>query len=295
MLIEGGRLVEKQTAMSSECSSGCQTGWTTYFLHSSDVRNSLSYRDGESFRGVEEEEEGLSMISDASSGPPHFNEDDGNGRFLYSALVPADGGKKKRTLVEQERNQHSSALDDTASSQLCNNPEVNSFTDCNYRMKKSMEETFFQSQEQALQAQSALKLQMGYSQCSACVKQNPTRPHIRGAAHVASGVTLAAYSPHTGKNSEASLLSSPRSHAGTDASSSTPRRCCRLLPLSPLHVAFGGTPSATPHARKSAPLSRTSPPTLPVVDACHLRCRTASLLSSSPLTASTAPAHHSPR
>ncbi|XP_042457419.1 uncharacterized protein LOC122041704 [Zingiber officinale] len=175
MLIEGGRLVEKQTAMSSECSSGCQSGWTTYFLHSSDVRNSLSYGEGESFRGVEEEE-GLSMISDASSGPPHFNEDDGNGRFLYSALVPADGGKKKRTLVEQQRNQHSSALDDTASSQLFNNPEVNSFTDCNYRMKKSMEETFFQSQEQVLQAQSALRVQMGYSQCSACVKQNPTRP-----------------------------------------------------------------------------------------------------------------------
>ncbi|XP_074583065.1 protein SOB FIVE-LIKE 5-like [Curcuma longa] len=171
--------------MSSECSSGCQSGWTTYFVHSSDERNSLCYRDGESFRGVEEEE-GLSMISDASSGPPHFGEDDGNGCFLYSALAPADGGKKKRTLVEQQRNQHSSALDDTASSQLFNNSE-NSFTDCNYRTKKSMEETLDFSYDFStsflatnfLHAQSALRVQMGYSQCSACVKQNPTRPGSR--------------------------------------------------------------------------------------------------------------------
>ncbi|XP_042424068.1 protein SOB FIVE-LIKE 5-like [Zingiber officinale] len=158
--------------MSSECSSGCQSGWTTYFVHSSE--------DGESFRRVEEED--LSMISDASSGPQHFNEVNGNGYcYLYSALLPADGGKKKRTLVEPQQIQRSSVLDDTASSHLLTNSK-NSFTDCNYQMKESMEEIVdfpYDFSTTQFQANSALRMQMGHSQSSVCAKPTATRPGSR--------------------------------------------------------------------------------------------------------------------
>lgn len=65
------------------------------------------------------------MISDASSGPQHFNEVNGNGYcYLYSALVPADGGKKKRAMVEPQQKQRSSVLDDTASSHRLTNSKA---------------------------------------------------------------------------------------------------------------------------------------------------------------------------
>ncbi|URE08418.1 hypothetical protein MUK42_23521 [Musa troglodytarum] len=41
--------------VSSDCSNGCQSGWTDYLGQSS-----------------EEREDDLSMVSDASTGPPHF-------------------------------------------------------------------------------------------------------------------------------------------------------------------------------------------------------------------------------
>ncbi|CAL9121724.1 unnamed protein product [Musa textilis] len=131
--------------MSSECSSGCQSGWTMYLAQSSDEQSSLRHKDASSFHGQEEEEEeeeDLSMISDASSGPPQLHEvDDERGHCyrhstplwesngcLHFASAPAaamgrDGGKKKRAEAAQQRD-HSSVLDDTASSQLLSSSQA---------------------------------------------------------------------------------------------------------------------------------------------------------------------------
>ena len=61
-------------AASSECSSGCQSGWTTYLDdHSSSYSRGTARFDGKAARQPYycdySEEDDLSMISDASSGP----------------------------------------------------------------------------------------------------------------------------------------------------------------------------------------------------------------------------------
>ncbi|CAL9056106.1 unnamed protein product [Musa banksii] len=139
--------------MSSECSSGCQSGWTMYLAQSSDEQSSLRHKDASSFHEQEEEEEeqeeeDLSMISDASSGPPQLHEvDDERGHYyrhstprwesngcLHFASAPAaamgrDGGKKRRAEAAQQRD-HSSVLDDTASSQLLSSSQACSSSLC---------------------------------------------------------------------------------------------------------------------------------------------------------------------
>lgn len=119
MLNELGRGVEEKEKkeMGSECNSGCQSGWTIYLVHSSDEQSSLTHKRGGCFQ-TEEEEEDLSMISDASSWPPHL---DGTGYCcIFSAPVPTDDGKKGRAAAEQPQKQHA-VLEDTASSQLFRN------------------------------------------------------------------------------------------------------------------------------------------------------------------------------
>ncbi|KAL5561394.1 hypothetical protein UlMin_031141 [Ulmus minor] len=117
--------------LASECSSGCESGWTLY-LEQSFLSPNASHK-GSGFVGKngfcdeykdkrtqevdeEEEEEDLSMVSDASSGPPHFHEDE-----VYSnddvKLSKTDG--KKHKFKEQRRGkdqEQSCFLDDTASS-----------------------------------------------------------------------------------------------------------------------------------------------------------------------------------
>lgn len=129
-------------AMASECSSGCESGWTLYLEHSLLSQN-VSHKDAPLISGHEEfyedkdkrareeettEEEDLSMVSDASSGPPHFLDDEAyfnedNGCFQYSesdAAKMAKTAKKKQKVKEHEPcgdHQHlPSFLDDTASS-----------------------------------------------------------------------------------------------------------------------------------------------------------------------------------
>ncbi|KAA8536286.1 hypothetical protein F0562_028764 [Nyssa sinensis] len=78
----------------------------------------------------EDEEENLSMVSDASSGPPHFHEDenygnDDNGCFYQSpinATMPKNGGKKEEIKANrrQKVQEQSSFLEDTASSPIFN-------------------------------------------------------------------------------------------------------------------------------------------------------------------------------
>lgn len=130
--------------LASECSSGCESGWTLYlehsFLSADPLHRGSGFVDGEVKRGKdeaeeeEEEEEDLSMVSDASSGPPHFQEDEGycnddNGCFyphsMAATLVKNNGKRQKirthRGRVEQE---DPSFLDDTASSPLFNFSKV---------------------------------------------------------------------------------------------------------------------------------------------------------------------------
>lgn len=121
-----------------ECSSGCESGWTLYLQHSS---ISASYdRELDSPNRVftnedeegDDEDEDLSMVSDASSGPPHLHEEeeeeDKNGCSFYPYAAAIDEPmptninltrKKKMKRENRCRNmaqQHSSLLDDTASS-----------------------------------------------------------------------------------------------------------------------------------------------------------------------------------
>ncbi|CAL9186903.1 protein SOB FIVE-LIKE 5-like isoform X2 [Musa acuminata AAA Group] len=152
--------------VSSDCSSGCQSGWTDYLDKScGECRQPLVCGKGGSF---EEEEEDLSMVSDASSGPPHFPEEDEHscgylrsstcfqaGGCLCSALTPAAGlaagGAKKRRVEPEQQRQRSSLLDDTASSPLF------SFSKRNLQLEK----------------------QMGHLQSSVPVKPTPWRPISR--------------------------------------------------------------------------------------------------------------------
>ncbi|GMI88303.1 hypothetical protein like AT4G33800 [Hibiscus trionum] len=126
--------------MDSECSSGCESGWTNYLEQSflsanpSKKKNGFKtkktgFRDGN--RGkqkVEEEEEDLSMVSDASSGPPHFYEDVNGGSQLFHEYTAAQGqgvalnknGGQRHRNKEQRRRLQAHDDDDTASSPFIN-------------------------------------------------------------------------------------------------------------------------------------------------------------------------------
>ncbi|KAL0356914.1 UNVERIFIED_CONTAM: hypothetical protein Scaly_1377100 [Sesamum calycinum] len=133
-----------------ECSSGCESGWTLYLDHSSihspscnqergrrrstgvfTEAKTLKRQDGEDEEEdeeEEEEEEDLSMVSDASSGPPHLNEEecyggnvDANGNingcfYHYPIHAPILPRNRNKNRDNRRRKHHSSLLDDTASS-----------------------------------------------------------------------------------------------------------------------------------------------------------------------------------
>lgn len=114
--------------LASEYSSGCESGWTLYLDHSLVSPSAhtvhenapFSRRDTEN----EEEEEDLSMVSDASSGPPHVNEDEIYNGFSYpssmDAVFPRKSFKRQRIKEEHRSQVDPSCLDDTASSPLFN-------------------------------------------------------------------------------------------------------------------------------------------------------------------------------
>ncbi|KAH1267846.1 hypothetical protein HKD37_01G002911 [Glycine soja] len=111
-------------ALASQCSSGCESGWTLYLEHSFQLNhNASSHTTSQLFKDKqakkeEAEEEDLSMVSDASSGPPHLHLPDAqdNGSF-YSASKAANLGKRSKKRQKVKENQHlPSFLDDTASS-----------------------------------------------------------------------------------------------------------------------------------------------------------------------------------
>ncbi|KAJ4914235.1 Uncharacterized protein Rs2_08856 [Raphanus sativus] len=111
---------------SSEWSSGCESGWTLYLDHSVSSSSSPScFRDTNGFDNirskdswsqnyVHQEEEDLSMISDASSGPRNIYEE-GSVKNLNNA------GPKIQSKREKDRRDYekmNSLLDDTASSHM---------------------------------------------------------------------------------------------------------------------------------------------------------------------------------
>ncbi|OVA05895.1 hypothetical protein BVC80_1701g38 [Macleaya cordata] len=134
--------------LSSQCSSRCESGWTMYLNHSGSpnhCKRSSDFVDeggffGEEYKAKEEEveeeeeEEDLSMVSDASSGPPHFHEDedycDENGCSCFSsstaALAKKSGKRQKiKDQHQQKQEHHPSLLDDTASSPLFSFSKIN--------------------------------------------------------------------------------------------------------------------------------------------------------------------------
>ncbi|KAG5005195.1 hypothetical protein JHK86_029334 [Glycine max] len=125
------------TFSSEICSSGCESGWTLYleqsFLNQKAGGTEGSYEEEhKDKRFKDEEEEDLSMVSDASSGPPHFPDYDEANYFneevngcFYSAskkaVMQAKSGTKKKKIKENQQHledqQHlPSFLYDTASS-----------------------------------------------------------------------------------------------------------------------------------------------------------------------------------
>ena len=59
----------------SECSSGCESGWTLY-LENSYITCCKGEKSLKQKQEETEEEEDLSMVSDASSGPPNFHQEE---------------------------------------------------------------------------------------------------------------------------------------------------------------------------------------------------------------------------
>lgn len=109
----------------SECSSGGESGWTAYLEQSS---NSECRKNGKSVKTVlQEEEKDLSMVSDASSGPRHdennyAGEDDDSFQCnSHSVSAPEEGNTRKhRNNIRKNQDggklTKNSHLDDTASS-----------------------------------------------------------------------------------------------------------------------------------------------------------------------------------
>ncbi|KAG5094417.1 hypothetical protein JHK84_050005 [Glycine max] len=120
---------------SSQYNSAGESGWTHYLDHSSlsesyfQIRGGIEDHGGKGAR-VEEEEEGLSMIFDASSGPQHYHEDDGQhycvNWYPSSSHYTKESEKKNNNKKAKEygNNQHPSPLYDTVSSPVLNCPKA---------------------------------------------------------------------------------------------------------------------------------------------------------------------------
>ncbi|XP_073047544.1 protein SOB FIVE-LIKE 5-like isoform X2 [Primulina eburnea] len=138
----------------SECSSECESGWTMYLDQTSkstdrftrDFSKKYCEENGEDSYAYQDQEddEDLSMVSDASSGPPpHLQEYEnyaaagrgggGEKQFFrgYASSVSEDSSKKKikqkskaKETIDYQR-QHNFCLADTASSPVFHFPQDN--------------------------------------------------------------------------------------------------------------------------------------------------------------------------
>jgi len=115
-------------AASSECSSGCQSGWTTYLDDHSSYSRGTARFDGKAARQPYycdySEEDDLSMISDASSGPRQQssagNDVEGGGGAAAAAHANAERrGRREAAAADRRQSKRAAAaslLEDTASS-----------------------------------------------------------------------------------------------------------------------------------------------------------------------------------
>lgn len=94
----------------SGCSGGQESGWTLYLGESSASTVRTQRRSGfsggvvEEQEQVEDEEENLSMVSDASSGPPHCKSPDScNNETEYYSSFPTSSGTYSRTRSEEKK------------------------------------------------------------------------------------------------------------------------------------------------------------------------------------------------
>ncbi|XP_011013747.1 PREDICTED: uncharacterized protein LOC105120549 [Populus euphratica] len=94
---------------------GSESGWTSYLNQSSNSKHQYQgfggFVDGDYARVEEDQEEDLSMVSDASSGPPQYCKAD-----EYGCDELAKKSKSKKKSKEYGRSKQPSYLDDTASS-----------------------------------------------------------------------------------------------------------------------------------------------------------------------------------
>ncbi|KAK8933853.1 hypothetical protein KSP39_PZI015294 [Platanthera zijinensis] len=91
----------------SQCCTGSQSGWTLYLEQSQSQSQSLHDRTSSSVFQEEEDEddeaeEDLSMLSDASSGPPHAHDDEEN--YSSSCTDEGDGFLPLKTRVPEHEN-----------------------------------------------------------------------------------------------------------------------------------------------------------------------------------------------
>ncbi|XP_065871835.1 protein SOB FIVE-LIKE 5-like isoform X2 [Euphorbia lathyris] len=126
-------------AFASECTSGCESGWTLYLEQSFlspattssrmvDITIAAGNFCGKKETDIQEQqqqEDDLSMLSDASSGPPHFNEDETYFNFDNNVGGGGGGGRKscggkRRKERVKSRSEKQEAVDDTASSPAFN-------------------------------------------------------------------------------------------------------------------------------------------------------------------------------
>ncbi|XP_059630269.1 protein SOB FIVE-LIKE 5-like isoform X2 [Cornus florida] len=151
---------------SSECSSRRESGWTMYFDQSSNYGDQFYKADDKDFRSkvanVKEDDEDLSMVSDASSGPPQFCEDEGcfdeTRYFGYasSAYEQAKKGEKKKKTKERRGKKQHSYLDDTASSPVLRFSEKDIAFSSN-EASKGFSETRFKGKSSSSEAASGLQ------------------------------------------------------------------------------------------------------------------------------------------
>nr|XP_043622030.1 protein SOB FIVE-LIKE 5-like [Erigeron canadensis] len=117
----------------SECISGCESGWTLYLEHSilyptqsfenhnNTNGDDFIYKKSSFSYEYDDEEEDMSMVSDASSGPPHFQEQEEEQECFNKIIT---NGKRQKIPKEpslcRKVQDLPSFLDDTASSPLFN-------------------------------------------------------------------------------------------------------------------------------------------------------------------------------
>ncbi|GFP88645.1 hypothetical protein PHJA_001008200 [Phtheirospermum japonicum] len=144
-----------------ECSSGCESGWTLYLDHSSispyNQENDEFRKNEVAKRLDEEDDEDLSMVSDASSGPPHLHEEEegygGGSNTNHYPIIDDPLCKNSSRVKKRRRNaqdQQSSLLDDTASSP---------FLDSSYVQKSNLT----LARGQPLVGKNELEYSQGYS------------------------------------------------------------------------------------------------------------------------------------